>query len=148
MALTPVPITEARPTFLRGFFTRLAVIAATSTPMKENSATLAAIPMQLYKLPPEALNGPKFALRTKNQPTTPTNSSGTNFSTTVMFWNQAICRTPARFTAAGTHRPTSAMPQFARPEGFRSQTARRRKTPTTPRSPRSRPRTRSSRTTR
>jgi len=81
--------------------------------MKENSATLAAIPMQLYRLPPEALNGPKFALRTKNQPTTPTNSSGRNFSTTVTFWNQAICRTPARFTAAGTHRPSSAMPQFA-----------------------------------
>ena len=118
MALTPVPITEARPTFLRGFFTRLAVMAATSTPMKENSATLAAIPMQLYRLPPEALNGPKFALRTKNQPTTPTNSSGRNFSTTVTFWNQAICRTPARFSAAGTHRPSSAMPQFARPEGW------------------------------
>ena len=47
MALTPVPITEARPTFRRGFLTRLAVIAATSTPMKENSATLAATPMQL-----------------------------------------------------------------------------------------------------
>jgi hypothetical protein len=118
IALTPVPITEARPTFLRGFFTRLAVIAATSTPMKENSATLAAIPMQLYRLPPEALNGPKLAARTKNQPTTPTNSSGRNFSTTVMFWNQAIWRTPARFIATGTHRPTSAMPQFAMPEGW------------------------------
>src|SRR5271165_287992 len=117
-ALTPVPSTEARPTFLRGFLTRLAVIAATSTPMKENSATPAAIPMQLYRLPPEALNGPKLALRTKNQPTTPTNSSGRNFSTTVTFWNQAICRTPARFTAAGTHRPTSAMPQFVMPEGW------------------------------
>ena len=29
---------------------------------------------------------------------------------TVMFWNQAICRAPARFTAAGTHRPISAIP--------------------------------------
>jgi hypothetical protein len=61
-------ITEARPTFLRGFLTRLAVIAATSTPMKENSATLAAIPMQLYRLPPEALNGPKLALEAGRAP--------------------------------------------------------------------------------
>src|SRR5271166_5046142 len=118
MALRPVPSTEARPTFLRGFLTRLAVMAAHSTPMKENSATVAAIPMQLYRLPPEALKGPKLALETKNQPTTPTNSSGRNFSTTVMFWNQAIWRMPARFTAAGTHRPSSAMPQFVMPEGW------------------------------
>ncbi len=29
---------------------------------------------------------------------------------TVMFWNQAICRTPAGFTAGGTRRPISAIP--------------------------------------
>ena len=84
--------------------------------MNKNSDTLAAMPMQLYRLPPEALNGPKLAARTKNQPTTPTNSSGRYFSTTVRFWNHAICRKPARFTAAGTHTPTSAMPQFAQPD--------------------------------
>ena len=39
--------TEARPTFDAGFFTRFAVIAAASTPMKEKSATPAAIPMPL-----------------------------------------------------------------------------------------------------
>jgi hypothetical protein len=32
----------------------LAVIAAASTPVKEKSATAAAIPMALYKRPPEA----------------------------------------------------------------------------------------------
>ncbi len=112
-----MPSREARPTFRRGSFTRLAVIAATSTPMKENSATPAAMPIAEYRLPPEALNAPKLPLDTKNQPTTPTNSSGTNLSTTVTFWNQAICRTPARFTAAGTHRPSRAMPQLVMPDG-------------------------------
>ncbi len=34
-----------------------------------------------------------------------------------MFWNQAIWRTPARLTRAGTHRPTMAMPQFSMPAG-------------------------------
>ena len=47
MALAAVPSSEARPTFRRGSFTRLAVMAATSTPMKENSATPAAIPIAL-----------------------------------------------------------------------------------------------------
>ena len=117
-ALAAVPSSEARPTFRRGSLTRLAVIAATSTPMKENSATPAAMPIAEYRLPPEALNAPKLPLDTKNQPTTPTNSSGTNLSTTVTFWNQAICRTPARFTAAGTHRPSRAMPQLVMPDGW------------------------------
>src|SRR6516165_9062778 len=118
MALTAVPSTEARPTFRWGSLTRLAVMAATSTPMKANSDTLAAMPMAVYRLPPEALNDPKLAAWTKNQPTTPTNSSGRNFSTTVTFWNQAICRRPARLTATGTHRPSSAIPQFVQPEGW------------------------------
>ena len=113
-----MPISEARPTLTRGFLTRLAVIAATSTPMKENSATPAAMPIALYRLPPEALKAPKLPLETKNQPTTPTNSSGRNFSTTVRFWNQAICLTPPRFTTAGIHRPVSAMPQLPIPEGW------------------------------
>ena len=118
-----MPSSEARPTFRRGFSTRLAVIAATSTPMKENRATPAAIPMAPYRLPPEALKAPKWALVTKNQPTTPTNSSGRNFSTTVMFWNQAICRTPARFTSAGIHRPVRAMHQLPRPDGCQPNSA-------------------------
>ena len=63
-------------------------------------------------LPPEALNAPKLPLDTQNQPTTPTNSSGRNFSTTVRFWNQAICRAPARLSAAGIHRPSRAIPQL------------------------------------
>jgi hypothetical protein len=63
----------------------LAVIAAASTPMKENSATPAAIPIAPYRLPPDALKGPKWAFSTKNQPTTPTNSNGRNFNTTVTF---------------------------------------------------------------
>ena len=46
-ALAAVPSIEARPTLRRGFLTRLAVTAAASTPMKENSATPAAIPMPL-----------------------------------------------------------------------------------------------------
>ena len=46
-ALAPVPSSEARPTFLRGSRTRLAVMAATSTPMNENRATPAAMPMAL-----------------------------------------------------------------------------------------------------
>ncbi len=54
IALSAVPSSEARPTLTRGFLTRLAVMAAASTPMKENSATPAAIPMPLYRLPPEA----------------------------------------------------------------------------------------------
>jgi len=49
---------------------------------------------------------------------TPTNSSGRNFSTTVTFWNQAICRMPARLIAAGSHRPSSAMPQLLMPDGW------------------------------
>ena len=113
-----MPSTDARPTFLRGLSTRLAVMAATSMPMKENSATPAAIPIAPYRLPPEALNAPKLPLDTKNQPTMPTKSSGRNFSTTVRFWNQAICLTPARFTRAGTHRPIRAMPQFPMPDGL------------------------------
>src|SRR5262252_9231861 len=117
-ALASVPSTDARPTFLRGSRTLLAVMAATSTPMNENSGTPAAIPIALYRLPPEALNAPKLPVDTKNQPTTPTNSSGRNFRTTVRFWNQAICRTPARFTIAGTHRPVSAMHQFPMPDGW------------------------------
>ena len=55
---------------------------------------------------------------TKNQPATPTNSSGRNFSTTVRFWNQAICLTPARLITAGIHRPPRAMPQLPRPAGL------------------------------
>ena len=85
-----MPSSDARPTFLRGSLTRLAVIGATSTPMKENNATPAAMPIALYRLPLEALNAPKLTVETKNQPTTPTNSSGRNFKTTVRFWNQAI----------------------------------------------------------
>ena len=63
-AATAVPINDARPTFLSGCITRLAVIAAASTPMKENSATPAAIPIAPYRLPPDALNGAalKFSL--------------------------------------------------------------------------------------
>jgi len=53
--------------------------------MKENSATPAAIPIAPYRLPPDALKGPKWAFSTKNQPTTPTNSNGRNFNTTVTF---------------------------------------------------------------
>ena len=45
-----------------GSCTRLAVMAATSTPMKENRATPAAMPIALYRLPPEALNGAEVAL--------------------------------------------------------------------------------------
>jgi hypothetical protein len=41
-------------------------MAAASTPMKEKSATPAAMPMAEYRLPPDALNGPKWALWTKN----------------------------------------------------------------------------------
>ena len=85
MALTPVPITEARPTFLRGFFTRLAVMAATSTPMKENSATAAAMPMQLYKLPPEALNVCSFGCATQKRDSSPrrrTEAAGSSSSST------------------------------------------------------------------
>src|SRR5262245_51420042 len=93
-------------------------MAAVSTPMKENRATPAAMFRASYQLPPEALNGPKFALVTKNQPTTPTNSRGRNFSTTVTFWNHAICRTPTRLTIAGIQRPVSAMPQFVQADGL------------------------------
>src|SRR5262249_16719643 len=82
-ALASVPSTDARPTFFCGSRTRLAVMAATSTPMKENSATPAAIPIALYELPPDALNAPKLPLDTKNQPTTPTNSSGRHFKPTA-----------------------------------------------------------------
>src|ERR1700689_2189594 len=117
-AAAPVPSSEARPTLRGGSFTRLAMMAAVSTPMNENSATPAAIPIAEYRLPPEALNAPKFALVTKNQPTTPTNSSGRYFSTTVMFWIQAVCLIPARFIAAGIHNPTRAIPQFPRPDGL------------------------------
>jgi len=118
IAQATVPYTDARPTFLRGFRTRLAVIAATSTPMNENRATPAAMPIAVYRLPPEALNEPKFADLTKNQPTMATNSSGRNFSTTVRFWNQAMFLTPARFTAAGTHSPSKAMPQLDHDDGL------------------------------
>jgi hypothetical protein len=115
MAAAPGPSNEARPTFRRGSLTCLAVIAAVSTPMNENRATPAAIPIAEYKLPPDALNAPKFALVTKNQPATPTNSSGRYFSTTVMFWSQAVCLIPARFTAAGIHNPTRAIPSSPGP---------------------------------
>jgi hypothetical protein len=43
----------------RGFFTCLAVIAATPTPMKENRATPTAMPVVPYRLRPEVLNAPK-----------------------------------------------------------------------------------------
>ena len=92
-------------------------MAATSTPMNAKSATLAAMPIAEYKLPPEALNGPKLPALMKNQPTTPIKASGRNFSTTVTFCSQATCRSPARLTAAGTHRPSSAIPQSAHPDG-------------------------------
>jgi len=59
-----------------------------------------------------------LALRTKNHPTTPTNSRGRNFNTTVRFWNQAIWRTPARLMTAGTQSPKRAMPQFSMPLGW------------------------------
>jgi len=39
-------------------------MAAVSTPMNENSATPAAIPIAEYRLPPEALNAPKLAFLT------------------------------------------------------------------------------------
>ena len=42
-----MPRSEARLTLPRGFFTRLAVMAAASTPMKEKRATPAAMPMPL-----------------------------------------------------------------------------------------------------
>ncbi len=114
-ALSAVPISDERPTLMPGLRTRLAVTAAASTPMKENSATPAAMPMPLYRLPPEALNAPKWALLTKNHPTTPTNSNGRNLRTTVTFWNHAIWRTPAKLMAAGTHKPNRAIPQFSIP---------------------------------
>jgi hypothetical protein len=44
-ALAAVPIIDARPTLRRGSVTRLAVMAAASTPMNENNATPAAIPI-------------------------------------------------------------------------------------------------------
>src|ERR1022692_4992296 len=47
MALAAVPRIEARPTLRRGSRTRLAVTAAASTPMNENKATPAAMPMAL-----------------------------------------------------------------------------------------------------
>ena len=61
------------------------------------------------------LNAPKWAARTKNQPTTPTKRSGRNLSTTLTFWNHVIWRMPARLMAAGTQRPTRAMHQFCKP---------------------------------
>src|SRR4051794_9891375 len=109
---------EARPTLRRGFSTRRAAIDAVSTPMNENSATPAAMEMPLYRLPPVALKGPKLALETKNQPTTPTISSGRNFKMTVTFWNHAMCRTPARLIAAGIHKPSAAIPKFVQPLGL------------------------------
>src|SRR5580658_205435 len=118
IAAAPVPSSEARPTLRRGSFTRLAVMAAVSTPMNENSATPAAIPIAEYRLPPEALNAPKLALVMKNQPTTATNSSGRYLSTTVTFCSQAVCLIPARFIAAGIQSPTRAIPQFPRPDGL------------------------------
>ena len=67
--------------------------------------------------PPDALKGPKFAERTKNQPTMPTTASGRNFKTTDTFWNSAIRRIPARLTAAGIHRPHTAMPKLVHAVG-------------------------------
>jgi hypothetical protein len=68
-------------------------------------------------LPPLALNGPKLAVSMNSQPRVPTTSRGTNFSTTLTFWTQAICRMPARLTIAGIHRPVRAMPKLVQAEG-------------------------------
>src|SRR5438046_1021602 len=78
-----------------------ATIEAHSTPMNANSATPAAIDIASHRLPPDALTGGKFADWTKNQPTTPTSSSGTYFRTTVTFWNHAMPRMPPKLTTAG-----------------------------------------------
>ncbi len=98
--------------------TRLAAIEAHSTPMKENRATAAARLTASYRLPPEALNGPKLADWTKKNPNVPTSSRGRNFKTTVTFWNQAIWRTPARLMAAGIQSPVRAMPKLTQFDGL------------------------------
>src|SRR3954452_3620202 len=86
--------------------------------MTANSATPAAAEIAVIRLPPVALNGPKFAESTKNQPTMPTNASGRNFRITVRFWNQAMCRMPRRLMNAGIHRPVIAMPKFVHADGL------------------------------
>jgi hypothetical protein len=48
----------------------------------------------------------------------PTTSRGRNLSTTVTFWNQAICLAPTRLMAAGIHRPVRAMPKLVQAEGL------------------------------
>jgi hypothetical protein len=78
----------------------------------KNRATPAAIPIALYRLPPEALKAPKLPRETKNHPTTPTNSRGRNFRTTVMFCIQAICRMPVRLMMAGIKVKELAADQF------------------------------------
>ena len=86
--------------------------------MNEKSATPAAKLIASYKLPPDALNGPKFAFVTKNQPRVPTNSNGANLRTVVTVWTIAICRTPARLIAAGIQSPHMAIPKLVHADGL------------------------------
>jgi hypothetical protein len=79
-------------------------MAADSTPMNANSATPAASPMASYRLSPEALNGPKLARETNNQPTTPTNSRWTSSVSSSYSLIKMLCTcfsTVPSVTAAG-----------------------------------------------
>ena len=119
MALAPVPSTEARPTFLRGFLHPLGGDGRDLDADEGEQRHAGGDPDGAVQAAARGVERRRsWPLETKNQPTTPTNSSGRNFSTTVTFWNQAICRTPARFTVAGTHSPSSAIPQFVMADGW------------------------------
>src|SRR3954471_5388530 len=104
-----VPNPVARPTLRRGFTTRPAATEAVSIPMYANKAIAAAALIAPSAEPPPALNSPKLADLMNSSPTVAMNSSGTNFSTVVTICTTDRLRIPARLTAAGTHRPASAI---------------------------------------
>ena len=58
---------------------------------------------------PLVFHGVKLPDLMKKRPTVAISASGTNFRTVVQSWKTPVFRTPERFTAAGIHRPTSAI---------------------------------------
>jgi hypothetical protein len=54
-------------------------------------------------------HGVKLPDLTKSRPAVAIRARGMNFSTVVQTWKTPMFRTPVRLTAAGIHRPTSAI---------------------------------------
>src|SRR5262249_12658722 len=107
IAVAIVPSTVARGTLRSGSRTLAAATAAGSTPRQMISPMAIPPPISLIALSPLTFQGVKLALEMKNRPTVDMNASTANLMTVVTTCTEPMFFTPDRFTAAGSHSPTS-----------------------------------------